>query len=55
MEDLTLAVFIALLILSIGLLAGGILRFVFFPDFTSDFLQVQLEMNEGTPASQTAA
>jgi multidrug efflux pump subunit AcrB len=50
---LTLAVFIALLILSIGLLAGGILRFVFFPDFTSDFLQVQLEMNEGTPASQT--
>jgi multidrug efflux pump subunit AcrB len=50
---LTLAVFVSLLILSVGLLAGGILRFVFFPDFTSDFLQVELEMNEGTPASQT--
>ncbi|NNK37766.1 MAG: efflux RND transporter permease subunit, partial [Xanthomonadales bacterium] len=50
---LTLSVFISLLILSIGLLAGGILRFVFFPDFTADFLQVQLEMAEGTPASQT--
>ena len=52
---LTLSIFIALLILSIGLLAGGILRFVFFPDFTSDFLQVSLEMNEGTPTAQTHA
>ena len=50
---LTLSIFISMLILSIGLLAGGILRFVFFPDFTSDFLQVQLEMNEGTPAART--
>jgi multidrug efflux pump subunit AcrB len=50
---LTLSVFISLLILSIGLLAGGILRFVFFPDFTADFLQVGLEMNEGTPATRT--
>jgi multidrug efflux pump subunit AcrB len=50
---LTLSIFIALLILSIGLLAGGILRFVFFPDMTSDFLQVELEMNEGTHSSQT--
>jgi multidrug efflux pump subunit AcrB len=50
---LTLSVFVSLLILSIGLLAGGILRFVFFPDLTADFLQVELEMNEGTPASQT--
>ena len=50
---LTLSVFISLLILSIGLLLGGILRFVFFPDFTADFLQVELEMNEGTPAHET--
>jgi len=50
---LTLSVFISLLILSIGLLAGGILRFVFFPDITADFLQVDLEMNEGTPSHQT--
>jgi multidrug efflux pump subunit AcrB len=50
---LTLSVFIAMLILSIGLLAGGVLRFVFFPDITADFLQVDLEMNEGTPSPQT--
>ena len=50
---LTLSIFISMLILSIGLLAGGILRFVFFPDFTADFLQVELEMTEGTPATQT--
>jgi multidrug efflux pump subunit AcrB len=50
---LTLSIFMSLLILSIGLLLGGILRFVFFPDITADFLQVELQMNEGTPATQT--
>jgi multidrug efflux pump subunit AcrB len=50
---LTLSVFLSLLILSIGLIAGGILRTVFFPDLTSDFLRVELEMNEGTPADET--
>jgi multidrug efflux pump subunit AcrB len=44
-----------MLILSVGLVAGGVLRFVFFPDFTADFLQVQLEMTEGTPVAQTHA
>ena len=52
---LTLSVFVSLLILSIGLLVGGILRFVFFPDLTADFLQVELEMTEGTPVAQTHA
>ncbi len=50
---LTFSVFISLLILSIGLLTGGILRSVFFPDITSDFLQVEILMNEGTPADRT--
>ncbi len=50
---LTLSVFISMLILSIGLLAGGILRSVFFPDITSDFLRVDILMNEGTPAART--
>jgi multidrug efflux pump subunit AcrB len=50
---LTFSVFISMLILSIGLLAGGILRSVFFPDITSDFLRVDLLMNEGTPAART--
>jgi len=52
---LTLSIFISLLILSVGLLAGGILRFVFFPDIKADFLRVELEMNEGTPSSETHA
>jgi multidrug efflux pump subunit AcrB len=50
---LTLSVFISALILSIGLLVGGVLRFVFFPDLVSDFLQVSVEMNEGTPPART--
>ncbi|MGD9264802.1 MAG: efflux RND transporter permease subunit [Lysobacterales bacterium] len=50
---LTFSVFISLLILSIGLVAGGILRSVFFPDITADFLEVELLMNEGTPAERT--
>jgi len=50
---LTLSVFISMLILSIGLLAGGILRQVFFPDIMADFLQVDLLMNEGTTAART--
>jgi multidrug efflux pump subunit AcrB len=47
--------FIGILILSVGLIAGGFLRVVFFPDFASDFLRVNLEMNEGTPAYVTQA
>ena len=50
---LTLSVFISLLILSLGLLAGGVLRSVFFPDIAADFVQVELLMNEGTPALRT--
>lgn len=50
---LTLSVFISALILTIGLLAGGILRSVFFPDIAADFVQVDLQMNEGTPAART--
>jgi len=50
---LTLSVFVSMLILSVGLLLGGILRFVFFPDMTSDFLQVEVEMVEGTPPEKT--
>src|SRR5210317_1574656 len=50
---LTLSVFISMLILSIGLLIGGVLRSVFFPDSTSDFLRVDILMNEGTPAART--
>ena len=50
---LTLSSFIAVLILSIGLVTGGFLRVSFFPDFAGDFIMVDVEMNEGTPASET--
>jgi multidrug efflux pump subunit AcrB len=50
---LTLSVFISVLILTIGLLAGGILRSVFFPEIAADFVRVELQMNEGTPTFRT--
>jgi len=50
---LTLSIFISALILSVGLLLGGLLRFVFFPDIAADFLRVSIEMNEGTPPAST--
>jgi len=49
-----LAGFISILILSFGLIAGGLVRVVFFPDLAGDFMQVDLEMNEGTPGSRHA-
>ncbi len=52
---LALAGFISVLILSIGLIAGGFLRVVFFPDFAGDFMRADLEMNEGTPSHITQA
>lgn len=52
---LALASFISVLILSLGLIVGGFMRVVFFPDFAGDFMQVDLEMNEGTPAYITHA
>lgn len=50
---LTLSVFVSMLILSVGLLAGGIVRSVFFPDIAADFLQVDILMNEGTAPEAT--
>ena len=50
---LAISTFVAMLILSVGLIIGGVLRAVFFPDISSDFLRVSVEMNEGTPSSQT--
>jgi len=51
----TLSLFVAGFILSIGLLAGGAVRMVLFPDFAADFLVAQIEMTDGTPPSQTHA
>jgi multidrug efflux pump subunit AcrB len=49
----TLAVFMSLLILSCGLLAGGSVRTVLAPDTPGEFLQVELRMAEGIPEERT--
>ncbi|AWL12230.1 Nodulation protein NolG [Saliniradius amylolyticus] len=48
----TLATFVAALILTIGLFGGGMVRFVFFPDIPSDFMQGSIELQPGSSISQ---
>lgn len=50
---LTMAVFLAVFILGIGLLRGGILKFSPFPSVPSDFIAVNLVLPQGTPLAQT--
>lgn len=50
----TLASFISMLILSVGLVAGGIIRVVFLPEIPSDFIQISVTMVEGSPEQQTS-
>ena len=49
----TLGGFLAILIVSIGIVTGGWIRFVQFPNVPSDFIMVQLEMPEGTASDET--
>lgn len=49
----TLAVFIALLIVSLALMPSGLVRFVFFPNVPSDQIYVDLEMPQGAPWEKT--
>ncbi|WP_417440985.1 efflux RND transporter permease subunit [Idiomarina sp.] len=49
----TLACFVGLLILMAGLMSGGIVRWVFFPDIPSDFVQANVEMQPGTSETRT--
>ncbi|MFT6268965.1 MAG: multidrug efflux pump subunit AcrB [Alphaproteobacteria bacterium] len=48
----TLATFIAIFILTIGLFAGGFVRFVFFPTIPSDFMIASVEMEAGSSLKQ---
>jgi len=49
----TLASFVGLLILMIGLISGGIVRWVFFPDIPSDFIRANVEMQPGSSEERT--
>lgn len=49
---ITLATFIAMFILTIGLFMGGFARFVFFPTIPSDFMIANVEMEAGSSIRQ---
>jgi multidrug efflux pump subunit AcrB len=46
---------ITTVLLSIGLVAGGLVNFVFFPDIEGENVIARIEMKEGTQAEQTQA
>ncbi|MGL5047899.1 MAG: efflux RND transporter permease subunit, partial [Shewanella sp.] len=48
-----IAVFIGVLVLSVALVTSGKVRWVFFPNLASDFIQVKLEMDEGSSEQNT--
>ncbi len=50
-RTLTVSVFIALIILTVGLVQGGFVRSVWFPEFQSDYLSAVVEIREGAPES----
>jgi multidrug efflux pump subunit AcrB len=50
-RSLTVSFFLMVIILVIGLIGGGIVRYVFFPEFDADFLSAQVELREGAPES----
>ena len=55
-RGVTLSLFLAVLILTFGMIGSGMTRLVFFPDVPQDFVQVNLDMQAGTsPDSRDAA
>lgn len=48
-----LALFMGILILSISLVISGKVRWIFFPNIPSDFIQLNLEMDEGSSEKNT--
>lgn len=55
-RGVTVAIFMAVLILTIGLLKSGLVRVVLFPEVPGDFIRMQLQMQNGTaPEVRNAA
>jgi multidrug efflux pump subunit AcrB len=50
---LTLSIFISSLVLTVGLVAGGYVRYAMMPDTPSEYLSVELRMADGTPQDRT--
>lgn len=51
----TMAVFLGMLIMTVGLFASGMLRVAFFPAIASDAISVSLELPVGSPFERTQA
>ncbi|MEM8685000.1 MAG: efflux RND transporter permease subunit [Pseudomonadota bacterium] len=51
-RGLTVTTFFGMLIVTMGLFAGGLVRFVFFPEIPGEFMQMDLTMQNGTPTSE---
>ncbi len=51
---ITVACGIATLLITIGIVRGGYIRFEFFPPVEADYISAALTMPEGTPADQTS-
>ena len=47
----TVALFTGMMILAVGLVAGGFVRFVFFPELENDYVSASVELQEGAPES----
>jgi len=50
-RGLTFSIFAAILILTVGVVNSGVVRIVIFPQAPSDFIQVQMQMENGSPPS----
>jgi multidrug efflux pump subunit AcrB len=51
----TMAIFFALMLVSVGLFKGGFVRWEFFPKLPSDFIQAEIVMENGTSSEATNA
>ena len=47
----TVALFLSMIIVSTGLVGGGLVRMVFFPEMESDYVSGSLELQDGVPES----
>jgi multidrug efflux pump subunit AcrB len=52
---LTVAVGVATLLITLGLVTAGFVRFIFMPDIEADFVIMSLTMPQGTPVDATSA
>lgn len=52
-RGITFATFIGVFIIAIGLISGGVVRWVFFPNVPSDFISAQVQMQPGTSEQAT--